>query len=82
MWGADTINTVRFNKTETHVLASCGSDRNIVLYDIRTKSPLTKLVLDMRSNAIAWNPMEAFNFAVVRGRYFWYLLKKGKIHCK
>ncbi|KAI8867409.1 WD repeats and SOF1 domain containing-like protein [Ramicandelaber brevisporus] len=62
-WGVDTINTVRFNQTETHVLASCGTDRTIMLYDMRTNSPLTKVVLTMKTNAIAWNPMEAYNFA-------------------
>lgn len=63
-WGADTINTVRFNQTEVSILASCGTDRNIILYDIRMSSPLSKLVMRMKSNAICWNPMEAFNFAV------------------
>ncbi|CAG8506409.1 4919_t:CDS:10 [Funneliformis caledonium] len=61
-WGADTINTVRFNQIETNILGSCGTDRTIILYDLRMNSPLAKLVLQMRTNAIAWNPMEAFNF--------------------
>ncbi|RUP43780.1 WD40-repeat-containing domain protein [Jimgerdemannia flammicorona] len=61
-WGADTINTVRFNQTETSVLASCGTDRTIILYDMRTSQPLAKLVMTLKTNAIAWNPMEAFNF--------------------
>ncbi|KAJ1881060.1 Protein sof1, partial [Kickxella alabastrina] len=42
-WGADTINTVRMNQTEVNVLASCGTDRSIILYDLRTNSPLAKL---------------------------------------
>ncbi|KAF9423753.1 rRNA-processing protein sof1, partial [Entomortierella beljakovae] len=61
-WGVDTINTVKFNQTETSILASTGSDRTIILYDLRTSQPITKLVLAMRTNSIAWNPMEAFNF--------------------
>ncbi|KAF9961878.1 rRNA-processing protein sof1 [Modicella reniformis] len=61
-WGVDTINTVKFNQTETNVLASTGSDRTVILYDLRTSQPITKLVMAMRTNAIAWNPMEAFNF--------------------
>ncbi|KAI1317814.1 rRNA-processing protein sof1 [Mortierella claussenii] len=61
-WGVDTINTVKFNQTETNILASTGSDRTIILYDLRTSQPVTKLILAMRTNAIAWNPMEAFNF--------------------
>lgn len=62
-WGADNVSNVRFNKTETNVLASCGSDNSIVLYDIRTNSPVQKVVTALRANDISWNPMEAFNFA-------------------
>ncbi|KAJ2162238.1 Protein sof1 [Coemansia sp. RSA 552] len=62
-WGADSINTVRMNQTEVNVLASSGTDRSIILYDLRTSSPLAKLVMTLGTNAIAWNPMEAFMFA-------------------
>ncbi|KAJ1857504.1 Protein sof1 [Coemansia sp. RSA 1822] len=63
-WGADTINSVRMNQTEVNVLASSGTDRSVVLYDLRTSSALAKVVLKLSTNAIAWNPMEAFMFAV------------------
>ncbi|RPA73862.1 U3 small nucleolar RNA associated protein [Ascobolus immersus RN42] len=62
-WGADTINAVRFNMVETSVLASVGTDRTLTLYDIRTNSPVTKLVTTLRTNNVCWNPMEAFNLA-------------------
>ncbi|OCK78163.1 U3 small nucleolar RNA associated protein [Lepidopterella palustris CBS 459.81] len=60
----DTITAVSFNQTETSVLASCATDRGIILYDLRTSSPLHRTVLTLASNSISWNPMEAFNFAV------------------
>jgi DDB1- and CUL4-associated factor 13 len=60
----DTINAVSFNQVETSLLASCASDRSIILYDLRTSTPLTKTTLNFTSNAISWNPMAAFNFAV------------------
>jgi len=63
-WGSDTITTVKMNQTETSILASTGSDRTVILYDLRTTQPISRAVLTMRSNAIAWNPMEAFNFTV------------------
>lgn len=63
-WGAETITTTKFNQTEVSILASCGTDRTITLYDLRTNSPVSKVILEMRSNALAWNPMEAFNFTV------------------
>ncbi|KAJ3313402.1 DDB1- and CUL4-associated factor 13 [Blyttiomyces sp. JEL0837] len=61
-WGAETITTVKFNQTETSILASAGTDRTITLYDLRTSQPISKSILALRTNAIAWNPMEAFNF--------------------
>lgn len=61
-WGADNVLKVRFNKTETSIIASAGSDNSVVLYDIRTNSPTQKMVQTMKTNAIEWNPMEAFNF--------------------
>ncbi|KAL4451264.1 hypothetical protein ABPG77_009336 [Micractinium sp. CCAP 211/92] len=61
-WGADTITSVRFNPAEPDVFATTGSDRGIALYDLRSSTPIRKLVMQTRTNAIAWNPMEAFNF--------------------
>lgn len=63
-WGADNITSVKFNQAETDILASTGSDNSIVLYDLRTNSPTQKIVQNMRTNAICWNPMEAFNFVI------------------
>ena len=50
----DTINAVAFNQTETSILASAATDRSIVMYDLRTSSPLSKVILRLASNAIAW----------------------------
>jgi WD repeat and SOF domain-containing protein 1 len=61
---SDTITNVAFNQIETSILASAATDRSIVLYDLRTSMPLAKTVLSYASNKIAWNPMEAMNFAV------------------
>eukprot|EP00201_Polytomella_parva_P011923 CAMPEP_0175058486 /NCGR_PEP_ID=MMETSP0052_2-20121109/11873_1 /TAXON_ID=51329 ORGANISM="Polytomella parva, Strain SAG 63-3" /NCGR_SAMPLE_ID=MMETSP0052_2 /ASSEMBLY_ACC=CAM_ASM_000194 /LENGTH=426 /DNA_ID=CAMNT_0016323869 /DNA_START=29 /DNA_END=1309 /DNA_ORIENTATION=- len=63
-WGSDAITSVRFNPAEPDIFASTGSDRGIALYDLRTSTPIRKLVMQTRSNALAWNPMEAFNFTV------------------
>ncbi|GAB9465913.1 Glycoside hydrolase [Globisporangium polare] len=63
-WGADSITAVKFNPAEASLLASTGSDRTVTLYDIRVASSMRKIVMEMRSNALAWNPMEPFNFTV------------------
>jgi WD repeat and SOF domain-containing protein 1 len=47
---------------EQNIFASCGTDRTIVLYDLRTSTAISKLVMSLKTNAIAWNPIEAFTF--------------------
>lgn len=79
-WGAETVNAVRFNQTETSVLASAGSDRTLILYDIRTSSPLSRLITQLRTNAIAWNPMEAFNFATACEDHNVYIFDMRKLN--
>jgi WD repeat and SOF domain-containing protein 1 len=46
-WGAESINVVRFNPSEQQVLAGAGSDRGVVLYDLRSGKPLTKMVMQV-----------------------------------
>lgn len=63
-WGIDSIRGLKFNPVETSVLGVAAGDRTVTLWDVRSGSALHKVVLTMNSNAIAWNPMEAFNFTV------------------
>lgn len=60
----DTINDLKFNQSETSILASCANDRSLIFYDLRTNSPLYKASLRMAANTLAWNPIEPFNIAV------------------
>lgn len=75
----DTVNALAFNMTETSILASCATDRSIVLYDMRTSSPLSKVILRLASNAISWNPMEAFNFACANEDHNIYMFDMRKL---
>ncbi|KAK7050426.1 WD40-repeat-containing domain protein [Favolaschia claudopus] len=52
----ETITSVRFNLSETSVLASVGSDRTFTLYDIRTGKAERRVVMQMSSNALSWSP--------------------------
>jgi len=63
-WGSETITSVRFNPAESDLFCSTGSDRSIVLYDLRSSTPIRKLIMQTRLNASSWNPMEPFNFTV------------------
>ncbi|KAL8776413.1 MAG: hypothetical protein Q9203_003325 [Teloschistes exilis] len=76
---SDTITTLSFNQTETSIIASAGTDRSIVLYDLRTSSPLSKSTLSFATNKIAWNPMEAFNFAACSEDHNIYLFDMRKL---
>ncbi|XP_063902522.1 DDB1- and CUL4-associated factor 13-like [Zophobas morio] len=58
----DTVTSVQFNPVEVEILASSGSDRSICLHDLRMATSIKKVILTMRTNHIAWNPIEAFNF--------------------
>lgn len=75
----DTITSVAFNPTETSILASTALDRAVVLYDIRTSSPLSKAVLRLSSNAVCFNPMEALNFAVANEDHNIYIFDMRKL---
>ena len=69
----DTITALSLNQTETSILASTATDRSLVLYDLRTSPPLHRSVLTLASNAISWNPMEAFNLALANEDHNIYL---------
>ncbi|KAL8925577.1 MAG: hypothetical protein Q9208_003469 [Pyrenodesmia sp. 3 TL-2023] len=75
----DTITTLAFNPTETSILASASTDRSLILYDLRTSSPLSRATLSLATNKIAWNPMEAFNFAAASEDHNIYLFDMRKL---
>nr|KAK0747617.1 WD40-repeat-containing domain protein [Apiosordaria backusii] len=60
----DTITDVCFNQVETSVIASVGTDRSVILFDLRTNMPVVKTVLKFAANRVVFNPMEAMNLAV------------------
>ncbi len=68
-WGVDSVHCVRFNRVERSLLGACASDRSIILYDVRENRPMRKMIMDLKSNELAWNPMEAFVFAVASEDY-------------
>ncbi|KAL5357999.1 WD40 repeat-like protein [Aspergillus floccosus] len=76
----DTITSVAFNQTETSILGSTAIDRSVIMYDLRTSQPLHKLVLRLASNALSWNPMEAFNFAVANEDHNVYIFDMRKMN--
>jgi len=68
-WDSDTLHHVSFNLVENNLLAACTSARSIILYDRREGKPLRKVVMALRPNYLAWNPMEAFTFTVANEDY-------------
>nr|XP_057909515.1 DDB1- and CUL4-associated factor 13 [Doryrhamphus excisus] len=79
-WGVDSFSSVRFNPVETQLLASCSSDRSIVLYDMREAAPLKKVIMTMRSNTLSWNPMEAYFFTCCNEDYNLYTYDMRHLH--
>ncbi|KAI5476261.1 WD repeat and SOF domain-containing protein 1, WDSOF1 [Pseudohyphozyma bogoriensis] len=52
------IVSVAFNKSETSVLASSGSDRTVCLYDLRSGKALNRVSMTMRINQLVFNPLQ------------------------
>ncbi|ORM39642.1 DDB1- and CUL4-associated factor 13 [Babesia sp. Xinjiang] len=63
-WDSEALYCVRFNPSDVNLLAAAAADNSVGLYDIRSNSPLRKVVLQQRSNAICWNPQNPLNFTV------------------
>lgn len=68
-WGVDSLHDIVFNPIESNILSSCASDRSIILYDMRDKDPLRKVIMNLRTNKLAWNPMEPFVFTTANEDY-------------
>ena len=69
-WGVDSVHKVKFNPVETHLLLGAASDNSVLLYDTRERGrPMRRVIMDLRSNDLAWNPMEAFVFATASEDY-------------
>lgn len=78
-WGVDSLHSVKFNPVETNIIGSTASDRGIILYDIREAHPLRKVILELRSNTICWNPMEAFIFTAANEDHNLYTFDMRKL---
>ena len=63
-WGDEGIVTARFNPSETNLIAVTMRDNSVGLFDTRTSSGIQKMFLKNKSNAVAWNPRNPFNFAL------------------
>ena len=64
-WDIDTVAKLRFNPSETNVLASVCNDRSLIFYDLRGKSALKKVYMKNKSAALCWNPQEPMNIVIV-----------------
>jgi len=78
-WGVDTVHHVKFNPVEKHLLGAAASDRSILLYDTREVGAVRKVVMNLKSNSIAWNPMEAMVFTAANEDYNLYTFDIRKL---
>ncbi|XP_954494.1 WD40 domain protein, putative [Theileria annulata] len=63
-WGCQSLYSVKFNPTTVNLIGSTGADNSIGLYDIRANTPIRKVILRLRSNALCWNPQNPIHFTV------------------
>lgn len=76
----DTSYKIKFNQVQTDVFACVANDRSIILFDCRRNDYLRKVVLQMRSNSISWNPMEAYHFTVANEDHNLYTFDMRKLN--
>lgn len=55
-WHVETVSKLKFNPSETNLIASVGMDRSLCFYDLRGKSALKKVYMKNKSSALCWNP--------------------------
>ena len=55
-WDIDTVTKLKYNPSETSLLASVCNDRSLIFYDTRGKSALKKVYMKNKSAALCWNP--------------------------
>lgn len=75
----DSVHHVRFSPVEAHLLAAAASDRSVILYDTREVGALRRVVMNLKTNVIAWNPMEAMVFTVGSEDYNMYAFDLRKL---
>ncbi|KAM3181635.1 hypothetical protein ACTXT7_013989 [Hymenolepis weldensis] len=61
-WGYESIHHAAFNPVEHNLVGILTKDNSIVLADTREDAPLRKLKMNLRLNALSWNPMEPYVF--------------------
>ena len=64
---------------ETHLLGAASGDRAIILYDTREVGPVRKVVMNLKTNVLAWNPMEAMVFTAASEDYNLYTFDVRKL---
>ncbi|CAG0887048.1 unnamed protein product [Cyprideis torosa] len=60
---------VKFNPSETNVVAAAASDRSILFCDLRQGKPMRRVVTKLKTNSLAWNPIEPFVFTSANEDY-------------
>jgi len=78
-WGVDSVHHLKFSPVERHLLGAAASDRSIILYDTRDVGPIRRVVMNLKTNAISWNPMEAMVFSAANEDYNVYAFDMRKL---
>jgi len=78
-FGYDSLSCIKFNPIDTHLIATSAEDRGVCIYDLRGSTPISKVILQMRTNDISWNPMEAFNFTIANEDHNCYTFDMRKL---
>jgi len=58
------LSCIKFNPIEHNILISSGSDRSVMLHDLRLQSPVKKFFMEMRSNDVVWSKTNPWEFTL------------------
>lgn len=78
-WGSEMVYTAKFNPAEPCLIGATAADNSISLYDLRGQTPIRKVILAMRSNALCWNPQEPTYFTVANENSHLYTFDMRKL---
>jgi WD repeat and SOF domain-containing protein 1 len=57
-WGDDVVSKCAFNKIETDLVCCSMEDRGVAVYDTRSATAHSKLIMEVRCGSLRWSPMD------------------------
>ena len=77
-WGHSEYVDSVFNQSEVNLICASANDRSIIIADTRTREIARSITLEMRTNAVDWNPQMPYYFITANDDSAMYLFDMRK----